>query len=443
MKIRGVVFALGILGFCCSLSFAVNCDSTRAMQAAQRRCFTDHGLEINTGSDKIQESVLHDPEYVCQNQAAYRKALHCALSIGRKCLVHIGRDRNLLPKMHKVSAGLGYLCDHIHDFDTQCAKDNKAELEHCGRSKALLALSEGHNLDAASIICMAYKGVAECVEEMQGCDSQTKHIYLRYIQKYMAPPACQHVVQPDPGYEFSTVAPMTTTHLVTMLPMLPKVSCSFQRSILNAQEECFAREGISVNLPEIRLESGQAAKQSYLDAIMSNSRDFSTVCRNLSQYQRGLGCALDVGHHCMPAGLKDYLPSSRHVQMLMAELCNNIDDLDQKCVKSKVSAMMDCVLRIGKKYPSNNVKTLLCNAFKFSTVCQKEVLPSCGCKTTRLYVKMSSTFMNPPACPPIREPVPECLADSDHFAYTGVATQSLASVGLLAIAAALAGLIVV
>ena len=55
------------------------------------------------------------------------------------------------------------------------------------------------------------------------------------------------------------------------------------------------------------------------------------------------------------------------------------------------------------------------SAFKWNVGCQMEVLPPCGCKTTRLYVKITKEYLNPPACARIDTPLPSCSGHSDEF----------------------------
>ncbi|XP_076458763.1 uncharacterized protein LOC143292407 [Babylonia areolata] len=250
----------------------------------------------------------------------------------------------------------------------------------------------------------------------------------------------------------------------TVASTLPDYSCNNQSSIHAGQEKCLAREGIHVELPEIDLKSGKKkVKQSILHAVTTNSHEFQKLCRNLTQYQRAMGCAMEVARQCMPVGYRDYLPDPHNVQRMLAEKCNNIGDLNLSCVTSKSSALFDCGYSKGLKHPTRNLKILLCNAHRFGAECQKEVLSQCGCKTARLYVRMSKQYLNPPACSPIDVADPVCHGDSDLFAddvadpvshgdndlsaYHVVypmshgdsgALQSLASSGLLAVAAVLA-----
>ena len=75
------------------------------------------------------------------------------------------------------------------------------------------------------------------------------------------------------------MAPVTTAQLVTLVPVLPHVSCYSQSSIQEGQRQCFEREGITIQLPKVNLRSGMQAKQSYLDAMLANNKDIHSVCR--------------------------------------------------------------------------------------------------------------------------------------------------------------------
>ena len=75
------------------------------------------------------------------------------------------------------------------------------------------------------------------------------------------------------------MAPMTTAQLLTTVPALPHVSCYSESSIMDGQRQCFEREGITLQLPQVNLRSSMQAKQSYLDAILANNKDIHSVCR--------------------------------------------------------------------------------------------------------------------------------------------------------------------
>nr|KAG5701239.1 hypothetical protein BaRGS_008615 [Batillaria attramentaria] len=111
---------------------------------------------------------------------------------------------------------------------------------------------------------------------------------------------------------------MTTVQLVTTVMALPDVSCYDPSSIQRGQEECMRREGLDVDLPQVHLRSGMQAKQSYMDAILSNNKDIHTVCSK-----------------CMPAGYKDYLPDSSSAAGILDEICDNPDRENRDVTKVK------------------------------------------------------------------------------------------------------------
>ncbi|KAL8585725.1 hypothetical protein ACOMHN_056355 [Nucella lapillus] len=232
------------------------------------------------------------------------------------------------------------------------------------------------------------------------------------------------------------MAPVEPFTLVTVMPSLPHADCNKTDSIQSAQKQCFLNQSLHIVLSEITLGGGRKTNQSYLDAIMSNSRDFKDICSNeVGQYQRAMWCSMEVGRRCMPAGYKDLVPSGRQAQELLVELCNNVDDINQICVNSKASALLNCVSEKAQSLSSKNTTALLCSGYKISAECLKRELYDCGCKTSRLYIKMSKEHLNPPACPPIDVLHHQC--DEVTGEYLGSATQSAASVGLLAFSALL------
>ncbi|KAK7489112.1 hypothetical protein BaRGS_00019626, partial [Batillaria attramentaria] len=168
------------------------------------------------------------------------------------------------------------------------------------------------------------------------------------------------------------MAPMTTVQLVTTVMALPDVSCYDPSSIQRGQEECMRREGLDVDLPQVHLRSGMQAKQSYMDAILSNNKDIHTVCREKLPRQRAMSCAIDVASKCMPAGYKDYLPDSSSAAGILDEICDNPDLFNIKCATAKASELFDCGYGRGIQYGGGPTKDLLCKAFHWNVDCLLE-----------------------------------------------------------------------
>ncbi|KAL8609689.1 hypothetical protein ACOMHN_042728 [Nucella lapillus] len=418
----------GILGLCCSSCFAVNCYDKESMLREQRNCFVSQGLFVNMASEQLQNAVQNDPQAVCQEKDKYGAALRCALKLSRQCLIQLGQNPDIIPDADRAIEGINYVCNNYRNIDVQCVKDKNAAMQQCAIHKAREAFSG--RLDVVNITCKAFKIASECLgESLASCSRQTVGILERYTDVYITPTACGNQYSANGGYS-TTMAPVETFTLVTGMPSLPHAQCYSKYSIQSAQKRCYRNQGLHIVLPEITLGNGRKTKQTYLDALMLNSNDFKDMCRNkLGQYQRAMWCAMEVGRNCMPADYKDYVPSGRQVQELLVELCNNVDDINQRCVNSKASALFDCGFEKGQTLRGKSTKTLLCSAFRFTAVCQKRELYDCGCKTSSLYVQMSREHLNPAACAPIDVLPHRCNETTSE--YIGSATQSAASVGLL------------
>ncbi|KAK7111129.1 uncharacterized protein [Littorina saxatilis] len=416
MFLGGVYLLFGVLYGSLGVD-GLDCTSKASLQRAQKQCFSQLGLSLGTDFDEIQNVIQKDPQVACRNPEQYRSALKCATDVAKRCLASVGQSVDILPDTDKMTQGLTYMCARIHEVDMPCVQEKQDPMKHCAMAKALAAFSGNSDFDVKDITCKAFEIAVECVHDvLDRCGNKTEAIYAYFTEHYLTPPACgQDGSSSGQGYNVSTAAPMTTVELFTVVPMLPEVSCYSRSSIQAGQQQCFEREGIDVQLPRVSIGGGQQSRQSYLDSVLSNNKDMQSVCRDLPRYQRALSCTMEVGRQCMPQGYKDYLPSASNMHRMLAYVCDNVDDIDQSCVTSKASDLFDCGHNKGMEHRVRDPKALLCSAFEWSVSCAREVLPPCGCKTTRIYAIISKEFLNPPACAAIEQHIPGCSGYTDNF----------------------------
>ncbi|XP_025085361.1 uncharacterized protein LOC112558857 [Pomacea canaliculata] len=120
-------------------------------------------------------------------------------------------------------------------------------------------------------------------------------------------------------------------------------------------------------------------------------------------------CVTQVSLQCLPAQYRDYIPTAENFKFMLKSICDNINVINLECIKTLGARLYDCGYQKRLSYANKGSTTdLLCFAYAAITECFSEVLPTCGCPTTKVYVETSKLYMNAPACSPITVKTPVC-----------------------------------
>ncbi|PVD39211.1 hypothetical protein C0Q70_01839 [Pomacea canaliculata] len=151
------------------------------------------------------------------------------------------------------------------------------------------------------------------------------------------------------------------------LTSLPVVNCSNHSSVHQGQEECFTREGLHRSLPRVVKVSPSKVSFSLLPLTSMGCRRYAVI--------------------------------------------------NFKCVEALGVRLSDCFYQKGVSYPKNVSITTdsVCYAYAGYMECFSEVLPTCGCPTTKVYVETFKLYQKPPACSPVTVKTPVCDPETNKF----------------------------
>lgn len=164
---------------------------------------------------------------------------------------------------------------------------------------------------------------------------------------------------------------------------------------------CFSEAGIDLNDPKYAVSNNQNGM--VFESIMAEKPD--SFCEKKEQAKQAVACLMDHAIMCLPSQYRGLMPSNDAMGKAMDHLCSNRKDLNLDCVTNKYNELFQCGQEEGKKYVRErgrpNVQELLCMAYRVNPICQKRVLNSCGCKTSKVYTDISYDILYPKSCPPL------------------------------------------
>ncbi|XP_025104848.1 uncharacterized protein LOC112570550 [Pomacea canaliculata] len=158
------------------------------------------------------------------------------------------------------------------------------------------------------------------------------------------------------------------------------------------------------------------------------------ICNHLVRYREALGCAVNKARECTSHPYKNLLMDEQSMNQMLDKLCDRIDDIDVACARRALPALEQC--GISKSLELRNPterradqRALLCYTMRVNTECQYRVMLPCGCRTTRLYIDISKSHVNPKGCSPITSvPTPVCDARTGEFVNGSVPSRAGTSV---------------
>jgi len=179
-------------------TFPLLCYSPNLYNAAAEKCYSDQGLKLHTPQDpnnpdhitdaNIKNALTATPEAVCNNTAAYDKAINCSLSLSDSCTPQAFKA--LLPSLDNLKQMQNLMCANLASIEHLCTLNNTNDLQACGQQKyGQLTVSDAQ--DPYKATCASYQHAEECLEqEIQECGKANLDLQKQFNQ-LQKPVACQ------------------------------------------------------------------------------------------------------------------------------------------------------------------------------------------------------------------------------------------------------------